>query len=350
MDSSIHHLPAEKTSPAGNRCPRPGKAPAAWKDAFARAMGEDAVAKWGKQLLRITNDMVVICDEELNIVYHNRGFIRGIGHQQGSYESHHFLNFFPAADRADALKALQGLFRSQQGGLRFGATLLTTRGERPFDARVVRSRRANGQFLLYLVIREEVRRTVDVKKTERQASELLFAGLPVAAFRTDKQLRIIRAFGTLWDDLKVETSTIKGADLVNPQCHLVPPFLRQIDYCDTMAGLTLHADLSWRQEPYEITVEPFLDKNRKVIGTIGMLRKAKVDPVSRGTAHLSIPTPVDPTTPLKQSRTVELAPVAVVLNQDEVSQIRSEIKPRRLASPDIAGLVPQKTDRVALAN
>lgn len=350
MDSSIHHLPTEKTSPARDLSPQPGRPPAAWKSALACAMGEDAVAKWGKQLLRITNDMVVICDEELNIVYHNRGFIRSIGHHEGSYEAHSFLDFFPSADRNDAGQALRGLFGSQQGGLRFGATLLTKRGERPFDARVVRSRRPNGEFLLYIVIREEVVRKVDIKKTERQASELLFAGLPVAAFRTDKKLRIIRAFGTLWDDLKVEMATIKGADLADPQCHLVPPFLRQIDYCDTMAGLTLHADLTWRQEPYEITVEPFLDKNRKVIGTIGMLRKAKMDPVERGAEHLSIPTPVDPTTPLKKTRSVRLAPAAARLDAEEVSQIRSEIKPRRLSPPDIAGLVSQETDRVALAN
>jgi len=305
--------------------------------------------------------MVVICNEGMDIVYHNQGFIRGIGHFGGTYEEQNFMSFFPAGDRPDASKAFQTLIRSQQGGLRFGASLLTKRGERPFDARVVRSRRENGEYLLYMILREEQKQKGDVKKTERQASELLFAGLPVAAFRTDKRLRIIKAFGSLWDELKIDTDAIKGADLSNPQCHLVPPFLHQIDYCDTMAGLTLHADLAWRKEPYEITVEPFLDKNRKVIGTIGMLRKAKTDPIHRGAEHLTIPMPVDPTTPLKHTRSVELSasrpPVpsfaargAVELPQDVVSQIRSEIKPRRLSPPDITGRATEKTERVALAN
>ena len=200
---------------------------------------------------------------KMNIVYHNRGFIRGIGHFEGTYEKRNFLSFLPSTDRSDAAKAFQSLIESQQGGLRFGATLLTKRGERPFDARVVRSRKINGAYLLCMILREERRQKVDVIKTERQASELLFAGLPVAAFRTDKRLRVIKAFGSLWDDLKVDASSIQGADLSNPQCHLVPPFLHQIDYCDTMAGLTLHAEWSWRQEPQEITVEPFLDKNRR---------------------------------------------------------------------------------------
>lgn len=360
MEGSSHHsLPGER-SPERDVSPEPGVAPAAWKAAFACAMGEDAVARWGKQLLRITNDMVVICDESWDIVYHNRGFLRGIGHFEGTYEGHNLIEFFPSADRPEARNAFAGLAHSQQGGLRFGATLLTKRGERPFDARVVRSRRANGEFLYYLIIREEQRRKADVKKTERQASELLFAGLPVAAFRTDKRLRIIRAFGSLWDELKVDTSSIKGADLSDPQCHLVPPFLHQIDYCDTMAGLTLHAELAWKQEPYEITVEPFLDKNRKVVGTIGMLRKAKMDPVDRGAEHLSIPMPVDPTTPLKHSRRIEFSspaeavpeavPERVEVTADLVSRIRAEIHPRPLSPPDIRGFASQKTEPVALAN
>ncbi len=67
MDASIHHPPV---TPSAQRdlSPPPGKEPAAWKAALACAMGEDAVAKWGKQLLRITNDMVVICNEKMDIV------------------------------------------------------------------------------------------------------------------------------------------------------------------------------------------------------------------------------------------------------------------------------------------
>lgn len=352
MDGSIHHSLPEKLPKDRDLSPEPGVAPAAWKAAFACAMGEDAAARWGKQLLRITNDMVVICDEALNIVYHNRGFLRGTGHFEGSYEGRNLTEFFPSADRADARKAFEGLACSQQGALRFGATFLTKRGERSVDARVVRSRRDNGEFLFYLIIREEQRKRVDVKKTERQACDLLFAGLPVAAFRTDKRLRIIRAFGSLWDELKIDTTSIKGADLSNPQCHLVPPFLHQIDYCDTMAGLTLHAELAWKQEPYEITVEPFLDKNRKVVGTIGMLRKAKMDPADRGAEHLSIPMPVDPTAPLKHSRRVEISPrpETADISPDLVSRIRAEIHPRPLSPPDIRGFSSQKTEPVALAN
>ncbi|MEM1443950.1 MAG: PAS domain-containing protein, partial [Verrucomicrobiota bacterium] len=260
MEGEIHHSPNEGAGLRPEITPVPDPEPAKWRELAARAMGDDAVAKYGKQLMRITNDMIVICDEECNILYHNRGFLRSIGHQEGSYADQNFLDFFPSSDRPDAEHALKNLTTSQQGGLRFGATLLTMRGKRPFDARVVRSRLSNGHFLFYMVIREEQKKKVDIQKTERQASELLFAGLPVAAFRTDKRLRVLRAFGSLWDELKIDPGSLKGADLSDPQCHLVPPFLHQIDYCDTMAGLTLHADLTWRQIPYEVTVEPFLDK------------------------------------------------------------------------------------------
>ncbi|MDF1658814.1 MAG: hypothetical protein P1U58_14460, partial [Verrucomicrobiales bacterium] len=128
MDGSIHHPPAEGSMRSGDVSPQPGSASVKWKAAFACAMGEDAVAKWGKQLLRITNDMVVICNEDLEIVYHNRGFIRGIGHFEGTYERQNLINFFPATDRPAASKAFSSLIQSQQGGLRFGATLLTKRG------------------------------------------------------------------------------------------------------------------------------------------------------------------------------------------------------------------------------
>lgn len=369
MDGSIHHSPNEGAVRGVDVSPNPDPEPARWKEAIALAMGEDATARWGKQLLRITNDMVVICNEELQIVYHNRGFLRSIGHFEGSYLNQSFLDFFPAADRADAAQAFRLLLSSQHGGLRFGATMLTKRGKRAFDARAVRSRRTNGEYLLYMIIREEQKVKTDIQKTERKASELLFAGLPVAAFRTDKRLRILRAFGSLWDELKINPSSLKGADLCDPQCHLVPKFLHQIDYCDTMAGLTLHADLTWREVPYEVTVEPFLDKNRKVVGTIGMLRKAKTDPVDRGTEHLSIPMPVDPTTPLKRSLTVEItsggsprfpgagaemeSPAALAdmgISEEAVSQIRGEIKPRPLAPPDIGVGPTTDTERVALAN
>lgn len=63
-DVSIHHLPADGSRCSHDLAPQPDAAPAKWKAGFACAMGEDAFAKGGKQLLRITNDMVVICDED----------------------------------------------------------------------------------------------------------------------------------------------------------------------------------------------------------------------------------------------------------------------------------------------
>ena len=109
-----------------------------------------------------------------------------------------------------------------------------------------------------MILREERRQKVDVIKTERQASELLFAGLPVAAFRTDKRLRVIKAFGSLWDDLKVDASSIQGADLSNPQCHLVPPFLHQIDSRHLISQSGPRRGPSVSLSPIEGNLPPFL--------------------------------------------------------------------------------------------
>lgn len=99
----------------------------------------------------------------------------------------------------------------------------------------------------------------------------------------------------------------------------------------------------------------FSRQKPEVVVTIGMLRKAGTDPVHRGAEHLTIPMPVDPPPPLKQTRRVELGANAaaasrVPIQSDLVSQIRSGIKPRRLSPPDITGRATERTERVALAN
>lgn len=350
MNGFFHHAPPSGGSLSAFSLPEPGREGPEWIASLARAFGEDSEEKWGKRVVRAVSDMLLVCDENLDIVYHNRAFLRGIGYAEGTFVKQNLIHFFPLTDREEAYRILHGFLRQRHAGMRVSAGFLTRAGECQFDARITRSRRGDERFHLYFVLRPEARTQEDPVAEVRD--DALFDELPVAAFRSDRHLRIEQAFGPLWEQFGFSGEQLVGSSLCDQESGMGPQFLREIDYCDTMAGLTLHTEFEWRGENYEITVEPFLDENRKVAATVGMIRQAKSSPQRGGADHLRFPRPEDYTQALKKmqldkkTRPVEIGPPA---GEKDVEEIRSNIQPRRLSPSDFDH--PEEAgDDVALAN
>lgn len=342
-----HEIPVPARMP-DSEVPTPDAAPAAWKNGLARAFGEDEETRWGRRMVRVAADAMLVCDESLRIRYHNRAFLRLIGYREGSYKGMSLYDFLPGKDRAEAEEVFAGFFESRTAGIRLNAPFLTLKGKREMDARISRTRVGEGKFLVYFVIRDDSSRAAMVRDLEDKSIEPILGGLPVAAFRTDRKLRVTHAFGSLWDDLGFASDSLLGADLSDQGGMAVPRFLHDIDYCDTMAGLTLHTEVTWKEMLFEVTVEPFVDEHRKgrVIGTLGLIRKAKRIPSDRAAEHLRFPDPEDYTRPLQATRKVETGPPS---EEDEIARIRSSIRPRPLAPGDISPEAEREGD-LALAN
>lgn len=354
-----HHQQIAHVS-SGFEAPAPGREPK-WKAGFARFLGDDPDCQWGGQLFRVSNDAMLVCDHELTILYHNRAFLKAIGYGQGSFVDFSLLDFFPARDRNEADAAFASLENGRSSGLRIDATVLTCRGERQFEIRVVRSRRTDGWYNYYLVGRDQTERLAQQQRElENAADERILDGLPVAVWRTDSKLRITQVSGRLWETLGVDLSGVMGGDLTNSKSPALPRFLFDVDYCDTMAGLSLHSNVEWKGEAYEITVEPFVNRFGKVTGTLGMMRRSKLAPEDKSADHLQIPN-LDPTEPIvpigqaKRTRKIEIGPPEDSERKEDLATLRSNIRPRALSSTDIIRRpiekpVSGKTEPVALAN
>ncbi|NRB72855.1 MAG: PAS domain S-box protein [Verrucomicrobiales bacterium] len=308
--------------------PAPDRVRGLWRVRLEKIMGDDPEERWGGRLIRVASDMIVVCDGELNILFHNRAFLKGVGYQSGTFTGRSLMEFFPYDDHAEAFRAFDGLREGPQAGLRINATFLTSNGNRQFDARVTRSRVKGGGMHLYLIARESLKQEVTKPvRIETAPIDPILNGLPLAAFRTDRKLKVTHVCGSLWDELGFDAKQLIGGDLSNTQCHMIPHFLHELDFCDTMAGLTMHSDLKWKDESYEITVEPFINDSRKVIGTVGMIRKAKQVPEATGAEHLQFPSPNDYTQALKpmgvhhthqKTRKIEIGPPQVATAENEV--------------------------------
>ncbi|MEM7601927.1 MAG: PAS domain-containing protein [Verrucomicrobiota bacterium] len=278
MSKSAHHQAVTTQGRGTLSAPSPEREAPEWKRSFLRAFGDDPETKWGGRFMRMSNDMMLACDENLTILYHNRSFVRGVGLQSGSYLRRSLLEFFPEEDRSDASRTLVDLMHGEAGGMRFGSTLLTVQGRRAFDLRVVRGRHATNRFHLFFVIREEMDESATAGEESIGMMSSIFTGLPVAAFRADRRLKIVGAVGRFWDRLGIETESLMGGDLTDSACVRVPSFLHEIDFCETMAGITQRTSFCYDGEACEITIEPFLDRKRRVMGVVGMIRKAKALP------------------------------------------------------------------------
>jgi PAS domain S-box-containing protein len=255
--------------------PEPGKALPKWRLELDKMFGKDPEARWGKQLIRVASDMILVCDESLAILHHNRAFLKAVGYHDGSFTGQRLLNFLPSADRREAGEAFDGLRRGHAAGMRFCATMLSVKGHRQIDARAVRSRNYDGTFFYYIVAREVTDLHEQLEQSRASQVDPLFSHLPVAAWRTDEKLRVLEACGTLWNDLGLSRETFVGAELAGSEGAPMPPFLVDIDFCDTMAGMTLHTAVRMNGHHFSVTVEPFLDEAGRIVGTIGVLRRAK---------------------------------------------------------------------------
>lgn len=324
--------------------PDPNPEKSWWQNSLNKMAGEKPDETWGGKMIRAASDMMIVCDQECKILYHNRAFLKGVGHTEGTYVGHSLIDFFPTSDKADALKALQTLLSGNSGGMRIEASILTCGQPRKIEARVTRARRRDDKFYLYFVMRDVSAREQKIKQLAKQSVDTVFAGLPIAAFRTDKKLNITHAFGAFWKELGVNPMHLKGAEMVEEKCQLTPEFLHGIDFCDVMAGHTIHAQVEWLGRNLEITIEPFvdLDSGGKVVGTMGIVREAKAALAETESSHLDFPdaeefTQVHPIPRIFQPKTA--------VEASELDRIRSRIRPRPMKP-----LVRTATVAIALAN
>jgi PAS domain S-box-containing protein len=254
--------------------PEPGRGLGRWKADFVALFQKNPEKRWGGPLLRIASDMILVCDESLEIVHHNRAFLKAIGHTSGSYRGTGLDAFFPEKERESFLAIFQEWRRGHAAGMRLHAPLLTTRGARPYDFRVVRCRDRKGKYYYYLIGREVLEARRNNRSEDGEGGDPFFQGLPVAAWRTDPELRITKVYGSLWPELGAASEDLVGEVFGRRHDTLLPEVLRGIDCSDTLAGMSLQTELVNGTECFNVTVEPFLDSSGRVVGTVGLLRRA----------------------------------------------------------------------------
>lgn len=355
-------MPTDRTEkiavfPHQNRAPEPEPGKQLWRRALEGFLGENPEKAWGERLVRVASDMIVVCDQDLQILFHSRSLVTGLGYEEGSYIGHSLMEFIPSKDKADASRTFDQFLAGNSAGMRIEASFLTRRRPCRVEARVTRTRRSAERHFLYFVIRDLSVAENETGAVPEKAEESILAGLPLAGFRTDHQLRITHAFGSFWETMGLNSDSLIGADLSNANCPVAPLFFYEIDYCDVMAGQTFHTSLTWNDHDLEITIDPFIDRTKagRVISTLGVIREAK-NATPAGNSHLSFPKPEEFTRLQKMARSVSLEPVpsrkperAVQPHpgiSPELARLRSAIQPRPLRpASEEAG-----SEEVALTN
>lgn len=253
--------------------------------------------RWGAQLLRVASDMIVICDESLVVQHHNRAFLKAVGYTSGSFKGNNLVDFFPKADRGSIIDVFDQWKKGHAAGMRFQCTLLTRQDPSFRDFRVVRSRSLSGRFFYYMIGREVTDPGVKESEAERRGDPF-FRGLPVAAWRTDAALRITQAYGSLWPELGIASEDLIGEEFGRRHDSLLPPLLREIDCSDTLSGMSTLSEIQKDHESYSASVEPILNSDGQVIGTVGLLRRsariASAHDRTRGIPQRSAPHHVQP--------------------------------------------------------
>lgn len=241
---------------------------------MAGLLRRDLDGRWGAQLLKIASDMIVICDESLTILHHNRAFLKAVGYSDGSFRGSNLNDFFSSDERDGVNEAFADWRRGHAAGMRFQAGLLSTKGRRLSDFRAVRSRNRDGSFLYYLVAREAAETKKPGQTNVSDDTDPFFRGLPVAAWRTDAGLRITQAFGSLWPELGAASEDLVGELFGRRHDSLLPQVLQSIDCSDAVSGMSLQTEVEVEGQHYNVTVEPFLDGSGRLVGTVGILRRA----------------------------------------------------------------------------
>ncbi|HQZ26728.1 MAG: PAS domain-containing protein [Verrucomicrobiales bacterium] len=276
MSHHHHRTPGSAFEPS----PEPDDVLPRWWRGIQKTFSQDPEDRWGPQMFRIASDMMVVCTDTLEICHHNRAFLKGIGYASGCFSGRFLFDFFPQEDRASAIDAFAGLKSGHAAGMRISATFLTLRGRRQMDARAVRSRNQDGSFVYYLVLRDVTEQLKATELVQARSAENLFGSLPVAVWKTDSQLKVTETTGALWSELGYSRERLIGGDLSDPHSVRLPSFFLDLDYCDTMAGMSFQTEVSVENQPYSITVEPILDTSNRVVGTIGILRRSKIPVLS----------------------------------------------------------------------
>lgn len=286
-------LPKSENSLSGEEFPCPDKARWKWLESAAKFVGEDPSVRFGSQLARIASDMVIVCDEELDIHFHNRAFLKGGGYREGTFVRHSLFDFFPRTDRKAARAAFESLRGGYTGGMRINASFLTRRGTREFDIRAVRSRCKDASFLYYLVGRDDTARVHEMRALKAdlaKASALkvdLFGDLPIAMWRTDRRLKIEAVHGGLWKDMGIGDGILRGLCLADGIAPRLPSLLHDIDFCYAMAGRSLKQHVSVGSDHFEVSIEPVLNEKGFVVGTLGVIRRSKHCDESEGVLELN---------------------------------------------------------------
>ncbi len=305
-------------------------------------LGEGRERYWAEQSVRVSSDLILVCDDSLAILFHNRSFLRFLGHEEGSYVGFSLLEFFPAEDRGEAEVAFTSLIHGRSAGMRIQADLLGKAGTTRIEARATRTRAAGDRIFLYLSIRESLAQAPEAPSSV--PADSILEGLPIAAFRADGQLKVTHVSGELWSDLGLEPGRVLGADLSSPRCPMTPAFLQEIDYCDTMAGLSFQTATEWKNNHLIIAIEPFIDlgKKGKVTGILGLVRLAKRSELEHRADHLQYPNPADFTRPLQAHpfhHTDRVALSRSPTEAEEIARIRASLHPKPLRPSTTTGPV-----------
>jgi PAS domain S-box-containing protein len=254
--------------------PKPWRRIGRWRRALAELFRRGDEERWGAQLLRISSDIMIVCGDDLAILHHNRAFLKAVGYGEGCFRGTSLTDFFPSREREGVLEAFSEWRLGHAAGMRFQAPLLTTKGERPVDFRAVRSRDRGGAFVYYLVARELPTKAKASGPEVEGEPDAFLRGLPVAAWRTDSTLRIVRAYGSLWPELGTASEDLVGEVFGRRHDSLLPKVLREIDCSDTLSGMSLQTEVRHEGEVFQVMVEPFLDATSHLVGTVGFLRRA----------------------------------------------------------------------------
>lgn len=330
--------PTSRLADGSETAPLPGKKIPAWKTGILKYLGEQPEARWGTQLIRIARDMILVVDEDLRIQFHNQGLVRGLGFSEGSYQGDSLLSFFPADDRESAKRAFDTLRTGRNRGIAVEATFLGKSKPVLFAAEVMRSLSKNGSYFYYIVARPRlaampgraaISSQTHVVGSQATAAVALSAApsadtatsfldlLPVAAWRGDKNKRLVELGGQLWDDMGVDRSAARGAELAVAKSANLPEVMSALKPSLRSALRSSETTIDFAGKRYDVTVEPVRGAGGDYQGSIGFLRLA-----------LSVATPSLDSGPVASNRTT-----TVLLNPNLQAPVADGVGPAKPVAP-----------------
>jgi len=99
-------LPSQKLRESS---PRPMEERSQMSQKFRKLMGNEEEGRFCGMLVKSAQDSMIVCDQSLNICFHNRAFLKLFGHTNGSYKNFSLLDFVPSLDQTDAKRAFDQL-------------------------------------------------------------------------------------------------------------------------------------------------------------------------------------------------------------------------------------------------